>query len=141
MKECIHITSKLHVKLIFQSSSIPLPDYITKSANSKITSLDMLTNLPNYCRNFTHNFYPEPVKELLHLSTYHPKSCKYSSRLIRFALQLRYTSHAAYRLLHHHIPLPSELLLGNLKSESIDSINALCKLRDEGFVGMMWCFS
>ena len=135
VKECIHITSDLHVKLSFQSSSIPLPDYIAKSANSKITSLDMLTNLPNYCRNFTHNFDTEPVKELLHLSTYHPKSCKYSSRVIRFALQLRYTYHAAYRFLHHHIPLPSERLSRNLKSESIDSISALCKLRDEGFSG------
>ena len=135
VKECIHITSDLHVKLSFQSCPIPLPDYIAKSVNSKITSLDMLTNLPNYCRNFTHTFDSEPIKELLHLCNYHPKSCKYSSHVIRFALQLRYTSHAAYRLLHHHIPLPSERLLRNLKSESIDSISALCKLRDEGFCG------
>ena len=70
----------------------------------------MLTNLPNFCRNSTHNFDSEPVEEFLHLCNSHPKSCKYSSHVIRFALQLRYTSHAAYRLLHHHIPLPSERL-------------------------------
>ena len=46
-----------------------------------------------------------------------------------------YVTHAAYRLLHHHIPLPSERLLRNLKSESIDSISALCKLREEGLCG------
>ena len=52
MRECIHITSDLHVKLSFQSSPIPLPDFIAKSVTSKITSLDMLTNLPNYCKTF-----------------------------------------------------------------------------------------
>lgn len=111
VRECIHITSDLHVKLSYQSSPIPLPDYIAKSAASKITSLDMLTNLSNYCRNFSNNYDIEPVKELLNLCNYQPKSCKYSFHVIRFALQLRYTSHAAYKFLHRHIPLPSERLL------------------------------
>ena len=51
IQECVHVTNDLHVILSFESSPIPLLDYISTAAGCKLTSLDMLTNLPNYCRN------------------------------------------------------------------------------------------
>ena len=123
------------IKLSFESSPVPLPEFITNSANCKITSLDMLINLPNYCKNQSHNFDIDPVKEILNLCNYSPKACTYSSHVLRFALQLRYISHAAYIILHRHMSLPSVRLLSKLKSNSIDSVKALCKLRYEGCIG------
>ena len=123
--ECINISSDLHVKLSFEGFPIPLPNYISNSKGSKISNLDMLTNLPNYCRNITHNYDIEPLKDLLQLVHYSPKGkCKYSTRTLRFALQLRYTSNAAYNQLRQYTPLPSQRLLRCLKSDSIDSIKA-----------------
>ena len=71
--ECINISSDLHVKLSFEGFPLPLPDYISNSKGSKIRNLDMLTNLPNYCRNITHNNDIEPLKDLLRLVYYCPK--------------------------------------------------------------------
>ena len=127
--ECINISSDLHVKLSFERFPIPLPNYISNSKGPKISNLDMLTNLPNYCRNITHNYDIEPLKDLLQLVYYSPKGkCKYSTSTLRFAPQLRYTSNAAYNLLRQYMPLPSQRLLRCLKSDSIDSIKALSKI-------------
>ena len=71
--QCINISSDLHVKLSFEGFPIPLPIYISNSKGSKISNLDMLTNLPNYCRNITHNYDIEPLKDLLQLVYYSPK--------------------------------------------------------------------
>ena len=132
--ECINISSDLYVKLSFEGFPLPLPEYISNSKVSKIRNLDMLTNLPNYCRNITHNYDIEPLKDLLRLVYYCPKGkCKYSTSTLRFVLQLRYTSNAAYNLLSQYLPLPSQRLLHCLKSDSIDSIKALSKLREDGF--------
>ena len=51
VKECIHVDSNLHVKLSYEGCPIPLPGYIDRAKRSKLTSVDMLTNLPVYCRN------------------------------------------------------------------------------------------
>ena len=134
--ECINISSDLHVKLSFEG--FPLPDYISNSKGSKIRNLDMLTNLSNYCRNITHNYDIEPLKDLLRLVYYCPKGkYKYSTSTRRFALQFRYTSNAAYNLLSQYLPLPSRRLLRWLKSDSIDSIKTLSKLREDVFLEMM----
>ena len=127
----------LHVKLSYEGSPVPLPEYISSSKGSKITSLDMLTNLPNYIINSVSstNLSIEVIKELLKLSYYTPKGVpKYSPQTLRFALQLRYTSHAAYKFLNQYITLPSERLLRDLKSKSLDSEKTLSKLRDEGLI-------
>ena len=46
IQECAHATNDSQVVLSFESSPIPLPDYISKAAGCKLTSLDMLTKLP-----------------------------------------------------------------------------------------------
>ena len=95
----------------------------------------MFINLPNYIRNSVSNtnLSIEVInKELLELSYYTPKGVpKYSPQTLRFALQLRYTSHAAYKFLNQYITLPSERLLRDLKSKSLDNGKTLSKLRDE----------
>ena len=104
VQECVHVTNDLHVVLSFESSPIPLPDYITTAAGCKLTSLDMLTNLPNYCRNASHSYHIEVIEELIKLRFYH-----YPSVVLRFSLLLRYTSNSAYKFINKFIPLPSEL--------------------------------
>ena len=46
----------------------------------------------------------------------------YSTRMIRFALLLCYTSSQAYRLFLEHFPLPSISLLKRVTKESVDEI-------------------
>ena len=134
--ECINISSDLHVKLSFKVFPIPLPDNISNSKGSKFRNLDMLTDLPNYCRNITHNYEIEPLKDLLRFVYYSPKGkCKYSTSTLQFALQLRYTSNAAYNILSQHLPLPSKRFLRCLISDSIDSLEALSKFREDDSFG------
>ena len=139
VKECIYIDNELHVKLSFEGLPIPLPEYITNSARCKLTSLDMLTNLPHFCKNYSashNNCDIGVIKELLESTYYHPKGKpKYSSNALRFALLMRYTSHSTYQFLKHFLPLPSETLLTQLKSPSIQSSAALCGLRDNQLIG------
>ena len=131
VQECVHVTNDLHVILSFESSSIPLPDYISTAAGCKLNSLDMLTNLPNYCRNASHSYHIEVIEELIKLRFYHPRGRHYPSVVLRFSLLLRYTSNSAYKFLNKCIPLPSELLLKKLNSHTIDSSKALCTLRNK----------
>ena len=57
---------------------------------------------------------------------------KYSTPLLRFALQVRYTSAAAYRILLEHFPLPSFDLLKKLKEGGIEPLKAAKALLEEG---------
>ena len=95
----------------------------------------MITNLPNYCRNASHNYYIEVIDELIKLRFYHPRGRHYPSAVLRFTLLLRYTSNSAYKLLNKFISLPSERLLQTLKSHTIDIIKALCTLRNNSLIG------
>ena len=51
IRECVSIDKTFHVRLIFECSPIPLPEYIDRAAGSKLTSLFLLENLPNYGKN------------------------------------------------------------------------------------------
>ena len=51
IRECIHIDSNLHVKLSNEGCPIPLPGFIRSAEGCKLTSLDIITNLPAYCKN------------------------------------------------------------------------------------------
>ena len=139
VQECINIDSLLRVKLSFEGLAIPLPEYIRNSANCKVTSLDMLTNLPNYCRNYigSHDVCDiKVIQELLNSTYYHPKGRpKYSHNTLKFALLMLYTSFSAYKFLKQYLPLPSETVLTQLKSPSIQSCSALCGLRDNNLIG------
>ena len=53
VKECITIYTDFHLKLSYDGSPIPLPNYIQETTGHELTHLDVLENLPNYCQNFT----------------------------------------------------------------------------------------
>ena len=105
VKECIHIDCDLHVQLSYEGVSLPIPGYICKQSG-KLHSLDLLTNLPSYCRNATCSYDVDVIKKLLSVFFYSPKGRpKYSSEVLKFALMLRYTSHSAYQFLSKFLPL------------------------------------
>ena len=137
IKECIYIDQNFNLQLSYEGIPLPVPAYIRQSPFYQVLSLDMLTNLPNYCRNFTPEDYEiNVIKELIKLTHYSPKRRpKYSSSALRFALLLRYTSNSGYNFLKKHLPLPSETLLKSLKSNSIQGGNALSGLRDNDLIG------
>ena len=131
IQECIHIDNNLHVKLSFEGCPIPLPGYIDRAKGSRLTSLDMLTNLPVYCRNAESTCETDIIGELLKLKYYNPKGRPpYSATVLRFALIMRYTSNSAYRYLEKFLPLPSFSLLYKLKSHHIDTCKGLISLRE-----------
>ena len=91
----------------------------------------MLTNLPVYCKNAEEICETDVIKELIKLQYYNPQGrTPYSANMLRFALIMRYTSNSAYWYLKRFLPLPSYSLLRKLKSQKIDTSNALCSLRD-----------
>ena len=135
IQECIHIDSNLHVKLSYEGCPIPLPRYIDRAKGSRLTSLDMLTNLPVYCRNAESTCETYIIGELLKLKYYNPKGRPpYSATVLRFALIMRYTSNSAYRYLEKFLPLQSFSLLYKLKSHHIDTFKALISLRENSLL-------
>ena len=131
VKECIHIDGDLNVKLSYEGSPLPLPNYIDRAEGSRLTSLDMLTNLPVYCKNAERTCETNVINELIKLQYYNPKGRPpYSATVLRFALIIRYTSNSAYKYLKRFLPLPSYFLLRKLKSQSVDTSKGLCALRD-----------
>ena len=99
VKECITIYTDYHLKLSYDGSPIPLPNYIQETTGHKLTHLDVLENLPNYCRNFHSDFDVDVLKELFQFCYYSPCGRpKYSSQVLRFSLMLRYTSKTAYNV-------------------------------------------
>ena len=135
VKECIHIDSDLHVQLSYEGVPLPLPAFICKQSG-KLHSLDLLTNLPNYCRNATCSYNVDVIKKLIYICFYCPKGRpKYCSDVLKFALMLRYTSHSAYQFLSNFLSLPSESLLRKLKSRSVITSDALCVLCDNELIG------
>ena len=73
VKECVHVDSNLYVKLNYASCPIPLPGYIDRTEGSKLTSLDMLANLPVNCRNVEATYETNIISELLKFQYYNPK--------------------------------------------------------------------
>ena len=131
VKECIHIDGKQNVKLSYEGSPIPLSSYIDRAEGSRLTSLDMLTNLPVYCKNAEGTCESDVIKELIKLQYYDPKGRPpYSANVLRFALIMRYTSNSLYKYLKRFLPLPSYSLLRRLKSHSVDTSKGLCSLMD-----------
>ena len=108
IKECISVNTFFEVKLSYESMPLSLPNFIANAEGSKLTSLHMLVNLPNYCKNQSPSTETGVIKELLDISYYSPKGRPlYSTKTLRFALMMRHTSNAAYRYLRHYLPLPS----------------------------------
>ena len=69
VKECIHIDHNFNVKLSYEGCHIPPPTYIHRAEGSRLTSLDILTNLPVYCRNAEGSCETNVIKELLQIQS------------------------------------------------------------------------
>ena len=68
IKECISVNTSFEVKLSYESMPLSLPNFIANAEGSKLTSLHMLVNLPNYCKNQSPSTETDVIKELLDIS-------------------------------------------------------------------------
>lgn len=110
---CIRIENNLRVRLFYRNNPVPLPEWFRKGRNTYLTSFSMLENFVSYTRNLAeqNDSIQEELAKLKHYSSpIYPKS------IIRFAIQLRYTSLQAYQLMSEEFPLPSISHLRNMTS-------------------------
>ena len=130
--ESIKVDEELYVQLQYYGLPLPLPLWFTQGHNAKLTKLSMLENLPSYIRNVAEENHSSILNELKQRQFYKPQGRPpYSAEMIRYALQLRYTSLRAYKLLLEKFPMPSISLLNKIQKEGVDSLKAL-KLLCEG---------
>ena len=128
----ISIDKNMHVKLFKNSAPIPLPAWFRHGTNCALKSKGSLENFPSYIKNYEFPFPDDVLEELHEIRYYKPQGRpKYSTKLLRVALQLRYTSASAYRKLLEHFPFPSMDLLKKLKQGGIDPIKAAKRLLDD----------
>ena len=128
--ESIKIDNSLHVELQYCDNPVPLPDWFSRGRNSKLTRFSMLENLPIYWKSFADD--DSLLSELQKRKHYKPKGQPpYSSKIIRLALPLRYTSSQAYKLLLEEFCFSSLSLLAKLKSGNLDAITAVELMRQK----------
>lgn len=101
---CISISADLRVKLFYKSSPMPLPSWFREGRNTILDSKGMLHNFISYMDNVAES--KNSIADELQQINYY-KNPMYSARLIRFALQLRYTSLAAYKMMSEEFKLPA----------------------------------
>jgi len=129
--ECIYITSDLHVKLFYKASPVPLPSWFTKGRNAILSRKSMLENFPAYIRQEASKNYSvlDEIRRLKFL-----KRPIYSANLLRYAILLRYTSLASYKLLLEEFKLPSISLLKKVTAGKINVLKAAKLLKDSGSI-------
>ena len=138
MKESILVDNTLHVKLFYEGSHGPLPEWFRKGNSCKLSSISMLENFPTYVMNRVNEMSNHVLKELKDIEFIKSKGCPpFSSNIIRFALMQRYTSRQSYQLLLDEMPLPSISLLKKLAQGGISPIKALMLLLQKGQVIVM----
>jgi len=104
---CISIDKEMHVRLTYKSFHIPLPEWFRLGTTCKLNRFSVLENFASYIRNKSSD-YNKILQQLNEIQHYKSQGRpKYTSSIIRFALQLRYTSCQAYKLLVEQLPLPS----------------------------------
>ena len=126
IKEAIKIDSELHVELQICGCPVPLPAWLLKGRNGKITDYCMLQNIPGYLLNTSAESSTSIMDDLPQRQYYKHKGLPpFSAELMRYALLLRYTSVQCYKYLLNHFPLPSSSTLNRLKQSGLDSLKAL----------------
>ena len=130
--EMIKIDSNLHVKLFYESSSIPLPSWFRKGGNCVLKSVMELENFPAYIRLMAEE-NGSAIEDEIHQLRFKKKPI-YSSSLLRYALTLRYTSMQSYKLLQEEFNMPSVSLLKKLTHGSLDTVKAAKLLQKSGSI-------
>ena len=128
----IRIDHKLHVKLFYEGSPVPQPEWFRKKnkTDSTLTSRGMLVNFVAYVKA---TVKPSLLDELSKLKNMQPRGRPpFSAEVMRFALRLRYTSRQAYEALLEEFPLPSLSLLQKLSKGGKDSMKAVKFLFEKG---------
>ena len=93
VKESIVVDKDLHVKLFYEGSHVPLPEWFRQGHSCKLSSISMLENFPPYIMNRVFEMSKEVLQELKDIQYVKSKGRPpYASKLIRFALMQRYTS-------------------------------------------------
>ena len=135
VKESIVVDKDFHVKLFYEGSHVPLPEWFRQGHSCKLSSISMLENFPPYIMNRVFEMSKEVLQELKDIQYVKSKGRPpYSSKLIRFALMQRYTSRQSYKLLLEEMPLPSFSLLKKLSQGGIAPMKALMLLLENGHV-------
>ena len=125
--ECIRIDNKLHVKLYFKGSPIPLPKWFRHGHDCQLSRKIMLENFPSRiqtvdCQNKT---IVDELKEVrFEVSPVH------ATHIIRFKLMLRYTSVQSYKLFLDEFRLPSYSLLRKIITADTDATKPGKLLKD-----------
>ena len=128
--ECIRVDNSCHVQLYYKGIPVPLPNWFRQSG-CKLTNKSMMINFLNYLKIKNEN-NASILEELRELGF--KKAPIYSSRIIRYALLLRYTSFQAYKLLQEEFPLPSLSLLNKISSGGVDPVKAAKLLLDKELI-------
>ena len=136
IEEAIKIDEDLKVQLQFRGKPVPLPTWFVSGRNAILDRYSLLNNFPNYLQSF-HEKHKDfnMLHELNNRLCFLPKgSSPFSSSIIRFALLLRYTSAAAYKIIKQHLPLPSTSLLEKLRSNKVASLKAARLLKEQNTI-------
>ena len=110
---CIRVNKNLTVEIRYKRIPMPLSPWFRAGRNTVLTSFGIITKLVNYMKNKAVE-HQEIFTELEDLKYQWQPS--YSSALIRFPLQLKYTSIHEYELLRKEFPLPSVSFLKTFAS-------------------------
>ena len=110
MTHCIDVSADLRVKLYLKNVPVPLPEWFRQGRNTFLTSKSMIVNFVSYLneRSDEQNKILDEVNRLKH-----HKQPTYSYDMILFALELRYTSVQAYKVIRKEMKLPSLSFLRN----------------------------
>lgn len=109
----IRVSEGLCVQLFYKNAPVPLPTWFWKGRNARLTSKAMILNLISYLKQKSEEHHS--ILEEINRLKFQKSPC-YSYNLILYALELRYTSVQAYKLLREEIRLPSLSFLRNLTS-------------------------
>lgn len=109
----IRVSEDMRVELFYKNAPIPLPTWFWKGRNTHLTSKAMIVNFVSYMKEKSEEHHS--ILEEMNRLKFQNSPC-YSYNLILYALELRYTSVQAYKLLRQEMSLPSLSFLRNLTS-------------------------
>ena len=109
----IKVSEDLRVQLFHKNAPISLPAWFWEGQNTYLTSKTMIVNFISYINEKSEEHHD--ILEEMNRLKFQKTPC-YSYNLIRYALELRYTSLQAYKLLSKEMSLPSLSFLRNLAS-------------------------
>ena len=100
----IDVSKNLRVKLYYKNVLVPLPEWFRQGRNTFLTSKSVISNFVSYLNERSEEQH-KILDEINRLRL--QKQTTYSYDMILFALELRYTSVQAYKMLRKEMMLPS----------------------------------